>query len=220
MNRRDQNRAGDSGVSFGAQAEVRQFRHRPFDHRLAGIERGWHLHHLQLAGAQAVDDLRERGDFVTLFGRGREFRCAAVDFAEGAHGVPRMGRIALEAHLHVAGLEVAEAFELHRLIGADDFRGDPDLDRCPDKVGALRRGQFVELADDLARAARLVGTRKHIGPLLNRGEAALAVGFDGRELEVDQGLRVARDFKTPAQQLVGLGRGQVTPHQESAAAED
>ena len=69
MNRRDQNRAGDSGVSFGAQAKFASSG-TPIRSQACGIERGWHLHHLQLAGAQAVDDLRERGDFVTLFGRG------------------------------------------------------------------------------------------------------------------------------------------------------
>ena len=69
MNGCAQARAGDGGIGFGAQTEIGEFGHGPFDDRFADVQIIGDFDHLQLAGAQAVDDLSEGCDFRALFRR-------------------------------------------------------------------------------------------------------------------------------------------------------
>ena len=188
------------GKDGGEKARVVGGRQDPVDGRLRLAEGGGDLEGVEFASPALVEGsgdggIEGGGVVARVVGRGG----VAVDGVEAADGVPGAGRVAVEALLDVARLEVAEAFEEDAFGawvpaggGNPDRHGRPDL---PARARFGRGGRGVPAQED-AGAAALVGAAEDMRVAV--GAARVGEGEEDVELRVGR----ARHLEGPAGELV------------------
>ena len=155
-----------------------------------------------------------------------DLRRGAIDLVEIADGIPGAGRIAGQALLDVAGLQVAETVDAQGEIRVRGFRRNPHVHRRPDAVAAVGvrpggGGRLGEASGDAPFATRVVAAADHEGVAGAGGQKCFRVLFvraAGREFKIEARFGMARDLKMPPHQFGSRNERQLRRDEERSAA--